>query len=69
MGKVILIWLCIVIFVVFCWVKNLIKFMDCDFEAPYKSEIVHGIGVFTVAASVVTCWFPDEEKKVEKQKE
>jgi len=54
--------LIIFIFVVICWIVNLVKFTECDFEAPYKSEIIHGIGVFMPPASAVTCWFPIEEK-------
>jgi hypothetical protein len=27
------------------WVKNVIKLSDCDFEAPYKAEVIHTIGL------------------------
>lgn len=36
------------------WVSNLIKLTDCDFEAPYKCEVVHTIGVFIVPIGVFT---------------
>lgn len=38
------------------WVLNLIKFCQCDFDAPWKSEIIHGIGVFLPPTSIVTVW-------------
>lgn len=46
------------LWVIFClaaWVTNLCKFIDCDFEAPYKAEAIHGIGVVT-PISIVTAW-------------
>ena len=43
-----------------CWVTNLVKLIGSDFEAPYKREVVHGIGVLG-PASLVTVWFNFEE--------
>ena len=40
-----------------CWVVNLIKFIGCDFASPWKDELIHGIGVFTVLGSGITAWF------------
>jgi len=37
------------------YVKNVIKLSDCDFEAPYKSEVIHGIGLFPPIGAV-TGW-------------
>ena len=37
------------------WLVNGYKFIQCDFEAPYKAEVVHGIGVFTPLC-LVTAW-------------
>lgn len=31
------------------WVKNIFKLSDCDFEAPYKAEIIRGVGVLPIA--------------------
>ena len=42
---------------IWSWVSNLLQFIDCDFNAPYKEEIIHGIGVFVPAASFFTVWF------------
>ena len=27
------------------WILNFVKFCRCDFKAPYKAEILHGMGV------------------------
>ena len=47
-----------------CWIWNLTKFIDSDFDMPIKNEIVHGIGLIPPIA-LVTCWFPNYDKKVE----
>ena len=39
------------------WIVNLIKFIKCDFDGPWKEEIIHGVGVFFALPSVVTVWF------------
>lgn len=39
------------------WVINLIKFINCDFAAPWKDEIIHLLGVLIPPASIVTMWF------------
>jgi hypothetical protein len=37
------------------WVKNIIKFTQCDFEAPYKAEIIHGVGLLP-PVGMITGW-------------
>jgi len=37
------------------WIFNFIKFILCDFEAPVKDEIIHGIGLIPYI-SIITCW-------------
>lgn len=37
------------------WVKNLIKLTECDFEAPYKAEVIHYIGIVP-PVGMVTGW-------------
>ena len=37
------------------WVKNLIKLNECDFEAPYKAEIIHTIGLIP-PIGMITGW-------------
>jgi len=41
------------------WVKNIIKLTQCDFEAPYKCEIIHGVGLTPVGA--ITGWINIKE--------
>ncbi len=49
-----------VILMIICWGVNLGKLIQCDFDAPYKGEIVHAIGVVIAPASLITVWFSDE---------
>ena len=45
MGKVYVIVGFILIIMIVGWSKNIVKLSECDFEAPYKCEVIHGIGV------------------------
>jgi hypothetical protein len=47
----------IVVLMLVAYVVNFIKFIENDFEAPYKSEIVNAIGVFLPPAASITVWF------------
>ena len=41
----------VLVIVIACsWVGNLLKLIDCDFQAPLKCEAVHGIGLIPVIA-------------------
>lgn len=37
------------------WVKNIIKLANCDFEAPYKAEVVHAVGIIP-PVGMITGW-------------
>ncbi len=37
------------------WIQNLIKLTECDFEAPYKAEILHTAGLIP-PIGMVTGW-------------
>lgn len=37
----ILIWLYFII----CWIANLVILLQCDFDGPWKEEIIHAIGL------------------------
>lgn len=37
------------------WIKNLIKLTECDFEAPYKAEVIHAVGLIP-PVGMVTGW-------------
>lgn len=43
-----------------CWVANVVRLIGCDFNAPYKGEIIHAVGVVVPPAAVVTVWFGDK---------
>lgn len=44
------------------WGFNLVKLTDCDFDAPYKCEIIHGVGIVPVVA-LFTVWFEDDSNE------
>tara|TARA_R110000737_G_C14541157_1_gene479044 strand:+ start:1009 stop:1203 length:195 start_codon:yes stop_codon:yes gene_type:complete len=39
------------------WVLNLFALFSCDFEGPWKSEILRGVGVFIAPIGAVAGWF------------
>ncbi len=41
---------------------NAAKFINCDFESPFKCEAVHGIGIVVPPSSFITVWFSDDSK-------
>ena len=51
----------LVIFIPVAWVTNLVKLTDCDFVAPYKCEIIHGVGLIPPAAAI-TVWFNTDKE-------
>ena len=42
-------------FMAISWFTNLGKLIDCNFEQPYKAEIIHSVGIFPIVACV-TAW-------------
>lgn len=54
-GNALVITLVILIVVGTGWVKNLIKLTECDFEAPYKAEVIHIVGIIP-PVGMVTGW-------------
>lgn len=42
------------------FVTNIVKLTDCDFEAPYRCEAIHGIGLLPPVA-LVTVWFTTDK--------
>ena len=55
MKKILIIDLVIVLVIGTGWVKNLIKLSECDFESPYKAEVIHAIGILP-PVGMVTGW-------------
>ena len=39
------------------WIINITKFFACDFDAPYKEEVIHFIGIVIPPGSIITAWF------------
>ena len=39
------------------WIINIAKFFACDFDAPYKEEIIHFLGIVIAPGSIITAWF------------
>ena len=54
MKGILLIFVCVAVVAV-GWVKNVIKLADCDFSAPYRCEVIHGIGLIP-PVGMVTGW-------------
>jgi hypothetical protein len=42
---------------IFGWGMNIYKFASCDFKAPYKAEIVRGIGIPFAPVGAIVGWF------------
>jgi len=53
MGKVLLFQLIILLLIGTGWVKNLIKLSECDFESPYKAEVIRTVGILPPVGMVV----------------
>lgn len=45
------------LFGLFCYVWNIVKLFNSDFEPSYKSEIIHLIGVIFPPLSIITTWY------------
>lgn len=45
------------LYILICWIVNLVQLFNLDFEPSYKDEIIHGLGVFIVPLSGITVWF------------
>lgn len=54
-GSVLILPIIIVLVVGVGWVKNLIKLTECDFEPPYKAEVIHALGIIPLVG-MVTGW-------------
>jgi hypothetical protein len=44
------------LYTVVAFIVNAVKLIQCDFDAPYKEEVIHAIGIFVPPVSWVTCW-------------
>lgn len=56
MKKLILIWLLVVVGLGAGYVRGVVKIVHCDFKAPYKAEVLYGVGICTGLGAVIG-WF------------
>ena len=40
---------------ILCWIVNLVQLLSCNFDAPWRDEVVHAIGLLGPAAGI-TVW-------------
>lgn len=38
---------------IYGWIANVIYFANCDFEKPYKAEVIRGFGIVVAPVGVV----------------
>lgn len=43
------------------WVVNFTKLTRCDFQSPWKCELIHGIGLFS-PVQMIAVWFGTDEE-------
>lgn len=60
--NLIITWLLVIALVAGAWVVNLVKLTSCDFQSPYKCEVLHGAGLIPIIG-VFTAWFDSDESK------
>ena len=51
------------------WCMNIYKLCKCDFEAPYQSEAIRGIGVFVPPVGGIAGFLELKDGPVEERKE
>ncbi len=61
MKTTIITWIIIILLIGTGWIKDIIKLTDCDFKAPYKCEIIYGVGIVPIIGSV-TGWIDIDSK-------
>jgi hypothetical protein len=44
------------VFIFIGWILNFVAFCKCDFEAPYKAEIIRGIGIVVAPYGGIVGW-------------
>lgn len=61
MRKFLLMPLILFLVVAVSWIGNIVKFSDCNFQAPYRCEAIHGLGIIPLAAPI-TVWFATDKE-------
>jgi hypothetical protein len=49
----------VMVFMLGCWVGNMIKLFNCDFKEPYKEEFIHTLGLIA-PISFITVWYDEK---------
>lgn len=49
----ILMYFLVIVFCVSAYITNIVKLVHCDFQAPYKAEVVRVVGLFPVVGFIV----------------
>ena len=44
------------VYSILTWLINLMRFIHCDFEAPFWEEIIHGLGIILPPVAWFTAW-------------
>lgn len=44
------------------YVRGIVKFVQCDFKAPYKAEVIYGVGAIT-GLNVIIGWINIEDSQ------
>lgn len=65
---IIIIWFTILAGGFIGWVSNIVKFASCDFEAPYKAEIVYGVGLVPIVGAFTGYIDIEDGVKLKKEK-
>jgi len=55
-GGFILLWFAIVIFFLIGWVMNIVKLCKCDFDRPYKAEVIRAVGAAVPPVGGIVGW-------------
>jgi galactitol-specific phosphotransferase system IIC component len=53
----------VIILPVYGWVNNIVELTKCDFEAPYKAEVIRVIGITIPPVGCVTGLMSIDDKK------
>lgn len=51
------------------YVNDILKLVKCDFEAPYKAEVIYGVGAVTGLGAIIGYINIPDGKKVEETPE
>ena len=52
-----IIYIVLVLYGAVAYIANLIQLFNCDFEGPWKEEIIHLMGALLPPISMITVWF------------